>query len=81
MFQTTRLNSFDNENLTTSNGDLANAAVTNSVANDTLRLTYDFGISYDDSSKLAQRLITDVGDSLNETLSEPAPSTLVTDPR
>ncbi|WP_331456978.1 hypothetical protein [Haloferax profundi] len=44
-------------------------------------MTYDFGISYDDSSKLAQRLITDVGDSLNETLSEPAPSTLVTDPR
>lgn len=39
----TKPDTFDNEQLTVPNGELANAVVKNPVANDTRRVTFDFG--------------------------------------
>lgn len=77
--RTTKLDSFDNEMLTVPNSDLANAVVTNPVANDTLRVTYGFGIDYGDDIEQAQAIIREVGAELDGVLADPAPSAPVTD--
>ena len=74
----TKLDSFDNEQLTVPNGDLANAVVTNPVANDTRRVTFDFGIEYDASIKAAREIILDEASKIDGILAEPAPSAPVT---
>lgn len=75
----TKLNSFDNELMTVPNSDLASAVVTNLVANDTLRVSYDFGISYDDDIDHAQEIIMEEGRFIDGVLSEPAPTAPVID--
>lgn len=75
----TKLDTFDNELVTVPNSDLANSVVTNPVANDTLRVTYDFGIDYGDDIDHAQQVITDVGQAVDGVLTEPAPTAPVTD--
>jgi len=74
----TKLDSFDNEQLTVPNGDLANAVVTNPVANETRRVTFDFGIEYDASIKAAREIILDEASKIDGILADPAPSAPVT---
>jgi len=74
----TKLDSFDNEQLTVPNGDLASAVVTNPVANETRRVTFDFGIEYDASIKAAREIILDEASKIDGILAEPAPSAPVT---
>jgi len=74
----TKLDSFDNEQLTVPNGDLASAVVTNPVANETRRVTFDFGIEYDASIKAAREIILDEASKIDGVLDDPAPSAPVT---
>ncbi|WP_231189492.1 mechanosensitive ion channel family protein [Haladaptatus sp. DYF46] len=75
----TKLDSFDNELITVPNSDLASSVVTNPVANDTRRVSYDFGISYTDNIDRAQELILEEARSIEGVLSDPAPQAPVTD--
>lgn len=70
----TKVETFDNELLTVPNSHLANAAVTNPVANDRLRVTNDFGIGYGDDIKQAREAIVDEGMQIDGVLDDPAPS-------
>ncbi|WP_247731068.1 mechanosensitive ion channel family protein [Halovivax limisalsi] len=70
----TKVETFDNEVVTVPNSDLANAAVTNPVANETVRVTYGFGIGYDDDIDHAREVILDEASKIDATLDEPAPS-------
>jgi len=74
----TKLDSFDNEQLTVPNGDLASAVVTNPVANDTRRVTFDFGIEYDASITAARESILDAASKIDGVLADPAPAAPVT---
>jgi len=74
----TKLDSFDNEQLTVPNGDLASAVVVNPVANETRRVTFDFGIEYDASIKAAREIILDEASKIEGVLADPAPSAPVT---
>ena len=74
----TKLDSFDNEQLTVPNGDLASAVVTNPVANETRRVTFDFGIEYDASIKAAREIILDEASKIDGVLDDPAPAAPVT---
>ncbi|MGM0592362.1 MAG: mechanosensitive ion channel family protein [Halobacteriota archaeon] len=74
----TKLDTFGNELLTVPNGDLANTVVKNPVANETLRIDYDFGIDYDVDIDLARTIIVEEGAAIDGVLTEPAPSAPVT---
>ena len=74
----TKLDSFDNEQLTVPNGDLASAVVTNPVANDTRRVTFDFGIEYGASIAAARAAILDEASKIDGVLAEPEPAAPVT---
>ncbi len=74
----TKLDSFDNEQLTVPNSDLANAVVTNPVANDTRRVTFDFGIEYGASISDARAAILDEASEIDGILADPAPTAPVT---
>jgi small-conductance mechanosensitive channel len=76
----TTLDTFDNETVTVPNGQLASAVLVNPVANDTLRVTYDFGISYDDDDiRGAQAAIVDVAKGIEGALTDPEPTAPVAD--
>lgn len=75
----TTLDTFDNEMVTVPNSELANAVVTNPVANDTLRVSYDFGIGYGDDIDAAQAAIVEEGRRTEDVLSDPEPSAPVTE--
>jgi len=75
----TKLDTFDNELVTVPNSALANTAVTNPVANDTLRLSYGFGIGYDDDVETARTAILEEGSKIDAVLDEPAPAAPVAD--
>jgi small-conductance mechanosensitive channel len=70
----TKLDTFGNEMLTVPNSDLASAVVTNPVANETLRVDYEFGIEYDADIELARRIIVEEGSGISGVLAEPEPS-------
>ena len=74
----TKLDSFDNEQLTVPNGDLASAVVTNPVANDTRRVTVDFGIEYGATIADARDAILDEASDIDGVLTDPAPTAPVT---
>jgi len=74
----TKLDTFNNEQLTVPNGDLASAVVKNPVANDTRRITFDFGIEYEADIAHAREIIVDEGRKIEGVLSDPAPSAPVT---
>ncbi|WP_418281074.1 mechanosensitive ion channel family protein [Halorubrum sp. DTA98] len=69
-----RVRTFDNERVTVPNGDLANNAVTNPVAYDTLRQTFVFGIGYDDDIDRATDIIVEVARGHDAILDDPGPS-------
>ncbi|WP_193308908.1 mechanosensitive ion channel family protein [Halorubrum halophilum] len=72
-----RVRTFDNERITVPNGDLANNAVTNPVAYDTLRQKFVFGIGYDDDIEQATDIIVEKAAAHEEILDDPAPSVRV----
>jgi small-conductance mechanosensitive channel len=74
-----RIRTFDNELVTVPNGDLANNAVTNPVAYDTLRQKFVFGIGYDDDIDEATDVIIEAAEAHDEILDDPAPSVRVTE--
>ncbi|WP_435079927.1 mechanosensitive ion channel family protein [Halococcus sp. AFM35] len=74
----TKLNTFDNEQVTVPNSDLANAVVTNPTGNDQLRVDVDFGIEYDDDINEARAAILDEARNLDGALTEPEPAAPVT---
>jgi small conductance mechanosensitive channel len=74
----TKLNSFDNEEMTVPNSDLVNAVVTNPMGNDELRVGVDFGIEYDADIEDAREIIVDVAQNLDGALPDQEPSAPVT---
>ena len=72
-----RVRTFDNELVTVPNGDLANNAVTNPVAYDTLRQKFVFGVGYDADIDEATDLIVEAAEDHEEILADPAPSVRV----
>ncbi|RAW44870.1 mechanosensitive ion channel family protein [Halorubrum sp. 48-1-W] len=69
-----RVRTFDNERVTVPNGDLANNAVTNPVAYETLRQKFVFGIGYDDDIAQATDIIVEKAEAHEDILDDPAPS-------
>jgi small conductance mechanosensitive channel len=74
-----RLRTFDNEVITVPNSELADNAVTNPVANNTLRQKFTFGIGYDDDIGHAREVILEEADKNAEILDEPGPSIRVSE--
>ena len=73
-----KLDTWDNEQVTVPNSDLANGTVTNPMANETRRVTFDFGIEYDASIKDARSIILEEAAKIDGVLDEPAPAAPVT---
>jgi small-conductance mechanosensitive channel len=73
-----KLDSWDNEQLTVPNSSLASAVVTNPVANETRRITVDFGIDYDADIELARSIILEEGAAIEGVLDDPEPAAPVT---
>ncbi|SEH61665.1 Mechanosensitive ion channel [Halopenitus malekzadehii] len=69
-----RIRTFDNERVTVPNGDLANTAVTNPVAYETLRQRFVFGIGYDDDIDHATDIILEAARAHEEILDDPGVS-------
>lgn len=70
----TRVRTFDNERITVPNGDLANDAVTNPVAYETLRQKFVFGIGYEDDIDAATDIIIEEAEAHTDILDDPGPS-------
>jgi small-conductance mechanosensitive channel len=69
-----RVRTFDNERITVPNGDLANNAVTNPVAYETLRQKFVFGIGYDDDISQATDIIVEEAEAHEAILDDPGVS-------
>jgi len=78
-FRTTRIRTFDNETTTVPNTELATSAVTNRMSNETLRISYAFGIGYADDIDDATRVLLDVAADHDAILEDPAPSVRIAD--
>jgi small-conductance mechanosensitive channel len=65
--------------VTVPNSTLANTAVTNPVANDELRITYGFGIGYEDDIEQAREAIVEEAERIDGVLEDPAPAAPVAD--
>ena len=74
----TKLDTFDNELVTVPNSDLANSAVTNPVANETRRVTFDFGVDYEADIDRARSIILEEGADIEGVLADPEPAAPVT---
>ena len=70
----TRVRTFDNELLTVPNSALTDGVIKNPVAKDKLRVTFEFGIGYDDDVEAATEIILEEAEAHGEILDEPAPS-------
>ena len=75
----TRVRTFDNERITVPNGDLANNAVKNPVAYDTLRQQFLFGIGYEDDIGHATDCVIEEAEAHPEILDDPVPSVRLTE--
>ena len=73
----TRVRTFDNEQITVPNADLANDAITNPVAYKRLRQKFVFGIGYEDDITHATDCILEEAAAIEGILDEPAPSVRV----
>ncbi|MEF8814229.1 MAG: mechanosensitive ion channel family protein, partial [Halovenus sp.] len=73
-----KLDTWDNEQVTVPNSELANNAVTNPVANATRRVTFDFGIEYGASIEDARSIILGEAAKIEGVLEDPEPSAPVT---
>lgn len=75
----TQLETLDNELVTVPNSELADSVLVNPTRNGLLRVSYDFGISYDDDIEQARAAIIDEAEQVPGALTEPEPSVAVTD--
>ncbi|RBI61198.1 mechanosensitive ion channel family protein [halophilic archaeon] len=75
----TRVRTFDNERLTVPNSVLTDGVIKNPVANDRLRVTFDFGIGYDDDVERATEVIVDEAREHPDVLDDPEPSVRLTE--
>ena len=75
----TRVRTFDNERITVPNSTLANNAVTNPVAYDSLREKFVFGIGYEDDIQEATDAILDEARKTDGILDDPEPAVRVTE--
>ncbi len=75
----TRVRTFDNELLTVPNSLLTEGVIKNPVANDKLRLTFDFGIGYEDDIEAAMKIIVEEANRQDGVLETPAPSVHLTE--
>ncbi|WP_440008766.1 mechanosensitive ion channel family protein [Halomicrococcus sp. SG-WS-1] len=75
----TRVRTFDNELLTVPNSVLTDGVIKNPVAYDRLRVTFDFGIGYDDDVERATEVIVDEAREHPEVLNDPEPSVRLTE--
>jgi small-conductance mechanosensitive channel len=73
-FRVTRVRTFDNELLTVPNSQLTDGVVKNPVDGDKLRLTFVFGIGYDDDIDKATEIIVEEAENHPDILADPAPS-------
>jgi small-conductance mechanosensitive channel len=67
-----RIRAFDNEQIAVPNGELANNAVTNPVAYETLRQKFTFGISYDDIDRATDVILAET-ERHEDIMDDPAP--------
>ncbi len=72
-----RVRTFDNERITVPNGELANNAVTNPVAYETLRQKFVFGIGYEDDIDHATDCLIEEAEAHDEILDDPPVSVRV----
>jgi small conductance mechanosensitive channel len=70
----TRVRTFDNELLTVPNSQLTDDVIKNPVANEQLRLKFDFGIGYEDDIDKATEIIVEEAEDHEDILDDPAPS-------
>nr|WP_241431907.1 mechanosensitive ion channel family protein [Natrialba chahannaoensis] len=75
----TRLETYDNELVTVPNSELADSVVVNPSRNGLLRVSYDFGIGYDDDIDQARAALIEEAEQVPGALEEPKPSVAVTD--
>ena len=75
----TKLETFNNEVITVPNGELANNAVKNPMANEKLRAQFVFGIGYDDDIDEAADLIVEDAESNPDILDDPEPTVRTTE--
>lgn len=75
----TRIQTFDNEQVTVPNSTLANDAIKNPVAYETLRQKFVFGIDYDDDIDQATDAVIEEAEAHEEILEDPGPSVRVTE--
>ncbi len=75
----TRVRTFDNELLTVPNANLTDDVVKNPVAYDRLRLTFTFGIGYDDDVDRATGIIVRAAEDHSDVLDDPAPTVRLTE--
>ena len=76
----TRVRTFDNELLTVPNNALTSDVVKNPVAKKTLRLTFVFGIDYEDDVEKATDIIVEEAEESDAILEDPPPSVRLTEP-
>lgn len=77
MIFSTKLRTPDNRLVYVPNGTIMNDVIVNYSANDTRRLDLVFGCSYDDDIRGVKRLLTEIVESDERVLSEPAPVVVV----
>lgn len=75
----TRVETFDNEMLTVPNSILTSNVVKNPVANDTLRVRFNFNIDYEEDIGQATEIILEEAKKLNDILDDPGPSVRLTE--
>lgn len=73
-FRVTRVRTFDNELLTVPNDVLTDDVIKNPVAKDELRISYTFGIGYEDHIEGATDIILEEAENHPDILSDPAPT-------
>ncbi|EMA46810.1 mechanosensitive ion channel family protein [Halococcus saccharolyticus] len=78
-FRVTRVRTFDNELLTVPNAVLTGGVIKNPVANDELRITFTFGIGYEDDIEQATDIILDEAEKHPDILDDPAPTVRMSD--
>ncbi len=77
-FRATRIHTFDNETVTVPNTELVTTAVTNRMSNERLRISYVFGIGYEDDIDKATEILLSAAAHHDHILNEPEPSVRIT---
>jgi small-conductance mechanosensitive channel len=73
-----KLDTWDNEQLTVPNSDLANAVVKNTQAHDTRRVTVDIGVDYSSDVDRAREILLEEAAAIDGVLEDPAPAAPLT---